>query len=844
MDKKGSFAGAACARRETEGMNLRKGILKLILCMLLALALPGAACGAESAVDVNMEISVGYDGMITYGKAMPVRVRIENNGADLSGSVCMEIYHMPTEYDRYEYPVQLAQGAARELYFPVTVNSKQESFTAELVCNGVILSRATFRPQAVVNPSAMLIGVLSDDAQAFSYMDVSSENDPLLRREYMQTVALTEESFPDDLDLLNAFGVIVVDGVDLTAMSDAQQSAMRQWLENGRIAIVSGGAQAESAWRFFEEYTSLKIGALAEHEDITPALTNYLGIDAESLNQTALLRAAEGGRALVTDGATPLIWQAQAGAGAVYTAAFDLGDKNIATWPAMRGFFQRLLLNSRPDLYESCFSSENGDYENMAYIPQNIPIENDSGMARLVAVIGAALIVVSFAAYFVLKKLDKRQYLWLVLPMITVLCAGGVFFSAKNSAFSRPVVLSTSCVRQDNNEILHYTNALAVATAEKGEHVLSASEGKLTPYVSRYYDYADVQQQLPAHMQYRYIMGLQSGVGVEFDTAWQTQKLKLQQDSPALQGKIETAIWREDDGMRGYLVNRTDVDFAEGVIISRLGYCSVPALAAGERYDFTLRSAQFADPDNQVYEDGCIYESLIGGYADTYNMINEYIYKTSQGNEDAEYEYDAEKVLRQSLMQVLINAEYNDSNDYYRMIFHYVAFCDELPASDVSIDGETIAHSVNRGAVSAVLQVSSVGNTGIVYCMPGEYPAYKCRVDEGGAPYAQESSDGAQDSYHWLKDKPTFAFDLSDIAEKHIDISRMLIYCETYSVEAGFYIYNGTEWVEQTLAEEIEAPEKYIDQNGMLYVQFRPNNESEEYCEICTPTILLEGQVK
>ena len=73
MDKKGSFAGAACARRETEGMNLRKGILKLILCMLLGVALNAG----QRYMDLGITIPA-YQSICVYIALMEAGSTVEN----------------------------------------------------------------------------------------------------------------------------------------------------------------------------------------------------------------------------------------------------------------------------------------------------------------------------------------------------------------------------------------------------------------------------------------------------------------------------------------------------------------------------------------------------------------------------------------------------------------------------------------------------------------------------------------------------------------------------------------------------------------------------------------------
>ena len=135
----------------------------LIMCVL-------AVCGTAFAESMHTEIEnpsleaevlLGYNGQITYGKAVPVRVTIRNNGEDLEGILAVNGYVSGVEYDRFESEIFVPAGGERTAVLPVTVLSVQEIFTAEIVQDGKVILAVNASPDSVINPSAMLIGVLS-----------------------------------------------------------------------------------------------------------------------------------------------------------------------------------------------------------------------------------------------------------------------------------------------------------------------------------------------------------------------------------------------------------------------------------------------------------------------------------------------------------------------------------------------------------------------------------------------------------------------------------------------------------------------------------------------------------
>ena len=79
---------------------------------------------------------------------------------------------------------------------------------------------------------------------------------------------------------------------------------------------------------------------------------------------------------------------------------------------------------------------------------------------------------------------------------------------------------------------------------------------------------------------------------------------------------------------------------------------------------------------------------------------------------------------------------------------------------------------------------------------------------------------------------------------KDADLSKLIIYDEIQSPLVQLYLYDGKNWVEQKLAEEIPNPKKYIDEDGRLFIQFRAVGNASEYMEVTTPVLMLEGRAK
>lgn len=838
-------------KRRDDGLRFLRRIGCVLLACLLLCPAWGLAEGMHDAVpndQLSVQVTVGYDGVMTYGKTMPLTVRIENKGGDLDGRVCVNIYATRKQYDRYEAPLPLAAGAVKEVRLPVRVGVRQDTYTVEIWQGDEKICAVNATPERTVNPGAMLAGVLAEQPGNLSYLDIDATDDPLMRGEYIKTVPLTADNFPDTAEMMSAFGMLVIDGFDVRTLSDAQQAVLKGWLENGHILILGGGAGAAAGWPAFSQYTGLTAGAAEKRPDPTGALLSYLEAAGDPAGQEMMLAGAGADGAVIRDGDTPVLWRSAAGNGVIYTAAFSLADKALTQWPPMHTFFQRLLIKDSYTLYQQGFSGEvnTGNYSGFA---QRLPIENTVPLTAAALTAAGLLLGGGGIAYLLLRRKDKRQFMWLALPLLAVAAVAAVTLIAGQSASGRPAVLGVTVIRQEADGVQSRDTSLVLGTAGKGMHTVSVSEGTMDVQENySYWYYSDEDTPLlPAEIRFRFMQGEESRVGISFERAWESQNIRVR-DLPVLDGPVEAEVWMAADGLHGTITNRTGVTLEEGLFCCKYGYCTVPALKDGESYDLFLKKSAFADEKNPVYDDGCMYESLAGTTFSAFTMTYEFYYQQSH-QKNGEINWSAVSSDTSASADLMANALNDLSMDYSGKYgynrnpsrqFFYAAYTEDVKIPDAAVDGEGVDRTNQKTLFCAVVPFEQAAGSDLIYRVPGTDAAIRCQVDENGVPYDDGKGEATDEYYYPLKEKPVFMFRVPEAAGA--EITRLAFYTDYLPNQAQAYLYNGTEWVEYTMGKDVENPERYVDAEGRAYIQFRPVADVESYYDVYTPVMLLEGR--
>lgn len=839
-----------------EGSKLRNEMKKMLAVLLAACVL--WACGAAAADAMHrevendaldMEVSVGFDGRIIYGKTMPVRVLIRNFGEDFEGVLGVNAYISTKEYDRFEKEVFVPAGSQREFELDVSVYARQKTFTAELVKDGEVVSAANGKPTATVNPSALLIGVLSTRNQRLKNLNITLDNDVLGRFEQWETIPLTPDTFPEDADLLNSFGLLVFDDVDPASLSQKQQDLLDSWLRRGRILICGGGAAAARNTVYFGRYTGLQMEEVTSSSTVLESLEQMLGRSVSGNKPVcAVARYSGSEEPLVkdTESGCGLVWRTVVGGGRIYTAAFETGDARLNSEFLMSFFWQQLLVDQDPSVYSGVMYN-NVDVYNAATVSAGYSTQVGAKsflLAGILIVLG--VLVISCVLWTVLKKKDKRQWMWLTLPVTAVIAAVSILLISTGAETNRPLAVIADNLVQDSAGMIRNYSGISVAAPEFGRHGYSAAGTTLHIQSYDYVDYDDEEDEKkreePDTLRTCYRAGGENSVTAESVTPW--EMINLSACSPArIQGQVTGSLWMEEDGLHGEVVNETDTRFAAGWIVTTYGYVSVPALAPGEKADFKMTRQQM-DTQNPVYADGGLYPD----HPNMYSVINDAAgYSNPNSNLSAQERRDRELIssMVNGAADVLRQGSGSWSySGYESALFLFAARPENVQGSELKVDGVPVTQKTSLTMLTAELPFNAVGRTGVVFRSVGMDAPERVETDKQKLPTDELVQNTRQQYYHSLSETPTFRFILKDMDGVKVEKMQVVIdsyygnMTKVYALDA-----ENRQWTEISVNTDIPDPGRFIDKGGKLYLQFRKDTQ-DMYADIPTPLISLEGRVE
>lgn len=825
--------------------------------------------------DFDIEVVMGYGGLVVLNRWIPTTVTVANNGDDFDGLLGVNVFHTLTEYDRYEIPFTVAGGATKSVQLPFKPMTRQDMYAYELTRDGEIIAEKRVAPTRLVSPEAVTVGMLSDDADALGYFAQRANNTDTLRGEVWTPIALTTDSFPDTSELMKSFTMLVVDGIDARTLSETQQAVLTSWLLDGGIVFVSGGAKASMGYPFFTKWTELEPSTPFETEDITPALIRYAQIKGKETGEATWINALDEAGAIIQDEAGQnLLYMHQSGRGTIFTAAFDLGAKELSTWASASSFWPRVLRQAVPVAYQGMMDQVDqirwggNDYYNAKYLIDSLKLDNNDSAVPLIILLVVYIAIVGFGGYWVLKKLDRRDWLWGVIPVSAVAFMLMILLLSRGSSMNEPATLTASRIllEGDNAQTLTY---IGVASPQGGELTIETDKDQLPTVLNDqnyWYDDYGTGTRLyhPLKLRQRYRLGARPAVGFATTDPWDAKMLQVNSIETA-QGTLEVSMWMESDGMHGEAVNNTGFTLNNCMAVTSFGYSKLGEMLPGQTVSFAMlypKDGYTIDPDKEFEaKENTLYSTLD---LDTSNMtssgyyIGNYHSYLSAATYGYRNNYATNPTPEQERMYNLVqmfsnNWSYYDTNQ----AFYFFAFNDDLGQVQVKLNGEPVSRSAHTSVLGTQIDFEPIGPTGQVF-FPQGYISGEVVIDEGldSKPRMPTDEDGTTsgsnmygpgNSYLTLDAAVAVRFLLPEKAS--YSISRMTLSGTTYESLPEMFLYNNTteEWDSQlllTVTMDEAGWKPYIDEEGAIYVRYEPAQGSGRYEGMQMPTLSLRGEVK
>jgi hypothetical protein len=389
--------------------------LALLLTAAPALAAAPPLAAVPAPAGLTFEASVLLDGHTRIGSWMAIDVHLKNDGPPIAGELRLTggaqgktrfgtVIDIPTQSDKTYRLYAQPPGFGRELEISLV--------------SGASTIATTTAKFSIHDPTQLVVGIVAERPG-----DVIADLDLLPNANNLKpvTIALDPAGLPDRVEAWSALDRLVWQDTDSSELRVDQLAAMRGWIAGGGRLVIAGGTAGPSSLTAFPD--DILPYRPTSTIDVAPAsLDALLGeLPSHATDLPALAGTLFEGRPLASVGDQTVAAERTYGSGAVAIVGFDPTASWLKGTSVAEGLWRRLIPT------RGSGGPPAGDDSQIVQAASQLPSLALPPIGGLIALLAGYIVLIGPVNYFVLRRLDKREWAWITMPALIVVFAVGAY---------------------------------------------------------------------------------------------------------------------------------------------------------------------------------------------------------------------------------------------------------------------------------------------------------------------------------------------------------------------------------------------------------------------------------
>ena len=391
----------------------------------------------EDRFEVSAEVSSRTDDYFV------VDITLTNKGKAFSGYARLNI----TEYSQTPYSEQVFFAISDNdtktvqilIPFPPDFNTANSTFTIQILDEKerFVEEHSLKNKKGILAGASATAGILSDRPYELTYLDgaVYSTNtgqDCVVETEELITSMITDSEYMKD------YNYIVIDDYDTSKLDKETIEALKKWTSDGGVLIFGTGAHPETLSGFDTDFTGVSVLKDASGSTTYEGFYQYYMQD-ESM-EFANLIATQDSNSSAGD-----IFTKDYNYGGIVVVPFALGDKGFD-----HSYAGDLLFASMRPQSSYASSIDVSEYTVME-VSSMLQGKGKLSFWAIGTLILLYIVLVGPLLYLILKAMNKREYIWFVIPGVSLCFVIILFFIGRGFGTNRKQFYNISIAKADGS---------------------------------------------------------------------------------------------------------------------------------------------------------------------------------------------------------------------------------------------------------------------------------------------------------------------------------------------------------------------------------------------------------
>ncbi|KEK09408.1 hypothetical protein EP18_19875 [Lysinibacillus sphaericus] len=459
--------------------------LTLLVMLMMSFLLPSTQ--AQAAAPLEVKATAGISGKAKYQSVVPLQVTVKNNGADFSGDMAINSSNSYEAASALVVPIDIAAGEEKTFTFYLDGLADNGYSDADLFAfyegniekGKKIAYKGTKRLQSnFLDPTSTFVYTLTDKSDRLSALLRLSSFVPQNNVEIFNINQLKDYTFPEDEQGLAMANVIVVDEVAIADLAQKQQEALLKWVQDGGTLLLGASDQVDATAGVFKDYLPMSLSQ--EMTSISAETLTKLsggGIFTQPISIHTATNHKES-LPVLTENNVVLASKKKIGSGEIIQTAFSLGDQPLASMDGYAALLAKII-DIQSISQQGMMSQGQSPLDQISYELRNINELFPSfevSVSYMLIVIILYIIIIGPVLYFVLKKIDKREHAWWIIPVFSIVLSIGLFIVGAKDRVVQPQVQQSAFYKVNEDSSLNGYYVESILTNRSGDFIVNTDK--------------------------------------------------------------------------------------------------------------------------------------------------------------------------------------------------------------------------------------------------------------------------------------------------------------------------------------------------------------------------------
>ncbi|MGB2993629.1 MAG: hypothetical protein WBB47_13430 [Paenisporosarcina sp.] len=447
---------------------------------------------ASAAPSLDVKATAGYQNKIKYGKGLPLTITVVNSGDEFSGDLVIDYSESYGVGSAKAIPLTIGKGETKTLNLALPGLSEEMNYNStyqmfyfyeggwkegkDIPYKGnKNVTTSSFSPDTIF---LLTLSESADRLRALSTMKLSGIG---AGSQIIHLGQIKDYQFPTDKAAYDLANYLVIDEFVLADLEEAQQQAILNWVQTGGIILVGASNNTSAELGLLSEQLPLTLSD--ERKTLKAETLTAFASNKEFTEDVSFFgsKVNDGSRILMKSENDAVVAMKSIGTGAIIQTAFSLGDEPLSKQANYTFLLSEFMKNANGGSVNQMNMNYGENFkEQMTYeVGQTNELFPSFQVSTplMIGIVIIYIILIGPLLYFLLKRKDKREHAWWIIPAISIVTSAAIFAYGAKDRLVRPQIQQVSFYEVQEDESLSGYYVETLLSNRSGDFTFESEEG-------------------------------------------------------------------------------------------------------------------------------------------------------------------------------------------------------------------------------------------------------------------------------------------------------------------------------------------------------------------------------